>query len=182
MQQDTGEEWSAFVEDVNDAFLDALERNVEAQTQFVESWLDAVEESTDTSTETMSDGLDGYARAYRVWMNAAEQQFERTEDLLEGEDVSVDEFRDVWLNSANEAFKEVMSTSAFAAATGQTVEDAMEARRQVDEAAATTLRSLGFATAEDVDEVGERLVELERRQHAVESKLDRVLAAVEDET
>lgn len=182
MQQDTGEEWSAFVDDVNDAFLDALERNVEAQTQFVESWLDAVEESTDTSTETMSDGLDGYARAYRVWMNAAEQQFERTEDLLEGEDVTVDEFRDVWLNSANEAFKEVMSTSAFAAATGQTVEDAMEARQQVDEAAATTLRSLGFATTEDVDEVGERLVELERRQHAVESKLDRVLDAVEDES
>jgi methyl-accepting chemotaxis protein len=181
MQQDTGEEWSAFVDDVNGAFLDALERNVEAQTQFVESWLDAVEESTDTSTETMSDGLDGYARAYRVWMNAAEQQFERTEDMLEGEDVTLDEFRDVWLNSANEAFKEVMSTSAFAAATGQTVEDAMEARQQVDEAAATTLRSLGFATTEDVDEVGERLVELERRQHAVESKLDRILDAVEDE-
>ena len=38
-----------------------------------------------------------------------------------------------------------------------------------------TLESLGFATRDDVDEVAERLIELERRQHEVSKKLDRLL-------
>jgi hypothetical protein len=37
---------------------------------------------------------------------------------------------------------------------------------------------MGFATTRDVEEVGERLVELERRQHAVEKKLDELLQRV----
>lgn len=180
MQEDPAEEWSTFVEDVNTAFANAIEQNVEAQTRFVESWFDTLEETSDLTAETMGDGVGGYARAYRVWMNAAERHLERTADVFEGEEVSIEEFRDIWLNSANEAFKEVMSTSAFAAATGQTVEDALELQQEVDEAAATTLRSLGFATSEDVDEVAARLVELERRQHEVERKLDRIVEAVEE--
>jgi predicted nuclease with TOPRIM domain len=34
-------------------------------------------------------------------------------------------------------------------------------------------------TQSEIEEVGERLVELERRQHRVEEKLDRILEAVE---
>jgi hypothetical protein len=180
MQEDPTAEWSTYVDEMNNAFLDAIEQNVETQTRFVESWFEALDESTDLTSETMSEGVDGYARAYRVWMNAAEQQLERAEDALEGEEVEADEFRDIWLNSANEAFKEVMSTTAFAAATGQTVEDALEIRQEVDDAASTTLHSLGFATAEDIDEVAERLIELERRQHAVERKLDRIIEGLEE--
>ena len=180
MQEDPADEWSTYVDDINDAFLNAMEQNVQAQTRFIESWFDALDETTDFSSETMEDGVEGYARAYRAWMSAAEQQIERAEDLLEGEEVTVEEFRDIWLNSANRAFKEVMSTTAFAAATGQTVEDALEIRREVDEAAAETLHTLGFATAEDMDEVAERLVELERRQHGIERKLDRIVAHLEE--
>ncbi|SDM62497.1 Poly(R)-hydroxyalkanoic acid synthase subunit (PHA_synth_III_E) [Halogranum gelatinilyticum] len=172
------EKWSAFMENMNETFLDQLEQNVEAQAKFVESWMDAVDESADE--ERLTEGLEGYARAYEVWMNAAETQFERASDVIEGEDVSPEEFRDIWLNAANESFKEVMSTSAFAAATGQTVEDVLELQQEVDKQAEDTLHQLGFATEGDVVEVGERLVELERRQHAVEQKLDRVLAAIEE--
>jgi BMFP domain-containing protein YqiC len=43
-----------------------------------------------------------------------------------------------------------------------------------------TVAQMGMATRDDVEEVGERLVELERRQHDVEEKLDRVLDAVEE--
>lgn len=179
MSREDGAEWTTYATELNEAMFAALERNVEAQATFVESWLDALEDTTETSSETMSEGLEGYARAYKVWMDAAEQQFERASDAFEGEDVSADEFRDIWLNSANEAFKEVMSTAAFAAATGQTVEDALELQQEVDEAAQSTLRSLGFATEGDVDEVAARLVELERRQHAVETKLDRILDAMD---
>ena len=55
-----------------------------------------------------------------------------------------------------------------------------ELQQQADEASQETLRSLGFATEDDVVEIGDRLVELERRQHAVEQKLDRVLEHLEE--
>jgi oligoribonuclease NrnB/cAMP/cGMP phosphodiesterase (DHH superfamily) len=173
------ETWNEFVDEMNESFVQAMEQNVEAQTEFVETWFDTLE-------GTMQDGdaeetLEGYARAYEAWMDAAREQFDRSGDALRGEDVDAEEFRDLWLETANESFKEVMSTPAFAAVTGETIEDALELQRQADEAAQDTLHQLGFATEGDVREVGERLVELERRQHDVERKLDRVLDHLEDE-
>jgi len=165
--------WNAFAEQWNEQFLDALEQNMEAQAQFVESWSETVEQTT--NDEEMAEGVEGYARAYEAWMGASKQMVERMNDAVEGDDVELEEFRDIWLNTANEAFKEVMSTTAFARMTGETVGDVLEMQRQADEAAETTLRTLGFATETDVVEVGDRLVELERRQHAVEQKLDRIL-------
>jgi len=167
--------WTEFVESVNEQFVDAFEANVEAQSQFVETWADTVEESTDT--DRVGDGVRGYARAYQVWMDAAEQMADQV--AAEGGDVAPEDVRDVWLNAANEAFKEVMSTSAFAAMTGETIEDALELRQTADESAQETLHALGMATERDVREVGERLVELERRQHAVEDKLDRIVEELE---
>ncbi len=176
--QQQAQSWNAFVEQWNEQFLDAVEDNMEAQAQFVESWSDAVGEVSD-DTE-LSDGVDGYARAYETWMSASKQMVDRMNDAVEGEDVDIEEFRDIWLNTANEAFKDVMSTTAFARMTGETVGDVLEMQQQADEASQETLRMLGFATEEDVLEVGDRLVELERRQHAVEAKLDRVLDHLED--
>ncbi|MFC4245437.1 poly(R)-hydroxyalkanoic acid synthase subunit PhaE [Natribaculum luteum] len=170
--------WNALVEQWNEQFLEALEQNMEAQAQFVESWSEAVEETADDVEA--AEGVEGYARAYDAWMNASQQMVERMNDVVEGEDVDLEEFRDIWLNTANEAFKEVMSTTAFARMTGETVGDVLEAQQQADEAAETTLRTLGFATESDVVEVGDRLVELERRQHAVEQKLDRVLEELQE--
>ncbi len=172
-------QWTEFVEEMNEQFVDAFEENIEAQAEFVEAWSDTVESASDD--ERMSDGVEGYARAYQVWMDAAEEMVERTGDAAAGEDVTVDEFRDIWLNNANQAFKEVMSTSAFAAMTGETVGDALEVQQMADESAEATLRQLRMPTQGDVEEIGERLVELERRQHAVEQKIDRVLEHVEDE-
>ncbi|MXV62435.1 poly(R)-hydroxyalkanoic acid synthase subunit [Natronorubrum sp. JWXQ-INN-674] len=171
--------WNAFVEQWNEQFLDALEENMEAQAQFVESWSETVGEVSEENE--ISDGVEGYARAYETWMNASQQMVDRMNDQFEGEDVDIEEFRDIWLNTANEAFKDVMSTTAFAKMTGETVGDVLELQQQADEASQDTLRTLGFATEDDVVEVGDRLVELERRQHAVEQKLDRVLEHLEEE-
>ncbi|QSW99471.1 poly(R)-hydroxyalkanoic acid synthase subunit PhaE [Haloterrigena alkaliphila] len=177
--QPQSKEWNAVVEQWNEQFIDALEENMEAQAQFVESWSDAVGEASDD--DELSEGVEGYAKAYETWMNASQQMVERTNDQLEGEEVDVEEFRDIWLNTANEAFKDVMSTTAFARMTGETVGDVLEMQQQAEETSQETLRTLGFATGEDVVEVGDRLVELERRQHAVEQKLDRVLEHLEDQ-
>lgn len=182
------ENWTEILEGMNDAMSRSIEQNMQAQSAFIESWskaLNGAAAGTETPDESdveamLSEGMEGYGRAYEVWMDAAERMAERVNDAAKGEDVSINEFRDIWLQSANEAFSEVMSTTAFAAATGQTVSQMMELQQQADDVTQDTLERLGFATRDDVDEVGARLVELERRQHEVSKKLDRVLDALED--
>ena len=167
-----GEQWTEMLSQMNEQFATAIEANRRAQEEFIESWADAMESAADG--EYVSDAMEGYSRAYSVWMEAAEDAMEEATDAADG-DTSPSDFRDLWLDAANEAFKEVMSTDAFAAATGKTVNSAAELRKASDEAKQASLHELGFAAERDIREVGERLVELERRQHEVERKLDRVL-------
>ena len=166
------------VEEMNEAVADSMEQNMEAQAAFVESWADAVEDSIPEEDE-FSEGLQGYNRAYEEWVDAAEQMVERSTAAAQGEDVDPAEFRDIWLKSANEAFKQVMGTSAFAAANGQLVESMMEMQQETEELSQDAIAQMGFPTRENMDEVAERLVELERRQHAVEEKLDRIIDHLE---
>jgi len=173
------DEWNEMVEQMNEAVADSIEQNMEAQAAFMESWTDSFSNNM-PEEDVVKEGIDGYSRAYEVWMDAAEQMFERTTDAAEGEDIEPTEFRDIWLQSANEAFKEVMSTSAFAAANGQLVESIMEMQQEVDDVTQDTISQMGMPTRDDVTEIGERIVELERRQHAVENKLDQILDAVEE--
>ena len=174
MSDSTQPNWNEWIEGMNDAFAESIEQNMEAQAKFMESWAEAVEESV-PEEDVVSDGVEGYGRAYEVWMDAAERMAERTGAVAEGEDVEPEEFRDIWLQSANEAFKEVMSTEAFAAGNGRLIEAMMEAQQGIDESTQDAVAQMGMATRDDVVEVGERLVELERRQHAVEEKLDEIL-------
>jgi hypothetical protein len=163
----------SFFEQLSETYSEALKRNLDAQAAFADQWMESMEEAM--SEERLDDASEGAVRAYEAWMDAAESSFERVGDALEGEDVDPEEFRDIWFNAANKAFKESMSTTAFAAATGQNVEDVLDFQAQLNDAAEDTLHGMGFATTGDVREVGERLVELERRQKAIEDKLDRIL-------
>jgi hypothetical protein len=186
--ESAGEQWTGFMERMNEQLVEAMETNARAQSAFVESWFESVESMGDE--EYLEESLESYGRAYSVWMDAAQEAMEKTADLASGEEVSPEEFRDVWFDSANEAFKEVMSTEAFAALTGQTVGDALELRQAADETVQETLHGLGFAAERDVREIGERLVEVERRGkeverrlaglEAVERKLDRVIEHLEE--
>ena len=173
------EQWAAMMENFNDAVAESMEQNMQAQADFMESWAEALEDSV-PEENAMQEGMESYARAYEVWMDATEQMYERSADMARGEDIDVTEFRDIWLRSANEAFKEVMGTSAFAAANGQLVEAMMNIREQADDISEDTIAQLGFPTQSDMEEVGERLLELERRQHSVEEKLDRILDHLEE--
>ena len=172
------EPWTDLLSGMNDQLASAMETNMQAQNTLFESWSGALSAGDDGQ---FGDGMDGYAGAYDIWMDAADEAMEKAAGATEGEDLSPNEFRDLWLGAANEAFKEVMSTDAFAAATGERIGDAVELRQATDEITQGTLHELGFATEGDVREVGERLVELERRHHEVERKLDRVLDHLEDE-
>jgi len=178
-QSTAGDEpWSEYAEELNRSFFEAFEQNMQMQSEFLDSWRESLDESQ--LDETTVEGMAGASRAYEVWMEAAETQYELLDESLRGEDVELEAFRDLWLNASNEAFKEVMGTSAFAAATGQTIGDMLEASEQFDQLSQESLHSLGFATDGDIEEIGERLVELERRQHAVEGKLDRLIEMQED--
>lgn len=168
------ENWATMMNEMNDAVAESFEQNMEAQAAFMESWMSAFDSSI-PDEEMIGESMEGYGRAYEVWMEAAEQMNSRIADAAQGEDVDMTEFRDIWLQSANEAFSEVMGTTAFAAGTGQMVGDLMDLQQEVDDMSQDTLESLGFATRDDVDEVAERLIELERRQHEVSQKLDRLL-------
>lgn len=180
--------WDELVAQMNEQFVENMEASAEAQAGFIESWVDAFESVNEE--QYANEGLEGYSQAHSVWMEAAEETTEKMAEVAGGEEVSPSEFRDLWLDAANDAFKKVISTDTFAAMTGQTVEDALDFRRMADENAQETLHGLGFATERDVREVGERLVELERREKKVERKLerlgeverklDRVLEQIED--
>jgi len=172
-----GEQWSEYAEEMNRSFAEAFEQNMRMQTAFLDSWRESLAEGD--LDETTADGMAGASRAYEVWMEAADAQYDLLSETLRGEDVELTEFRDVWLGAANDAFTEVMGTSAFAAATGQTIGEMLEAGDQLDATNRETLHALGFATDDDLDEVGERLIELERRQHAVERKLDHLADLIE---
>jgi chromosome segregation ATPase len=167
-----------FFERMSETYTDALRRNMDAQAAFADSWMESMEEAM--SEERLDDASEGAVRAYEAWMDAAESSYERVGDALEGEDVDPEEFRDIWFNAANKAFKESMSTTAFAAATGQNVDDVLDFQSQLNEAAEETLHGMGFATTGDVREVGERLVELERRHQSIDRAVDRLDDDVRD--
>nr|WP_254546419.1 poly(R)-hydroxyalkanoic acid synthase subunit PhaE [Halomarina sp. BND7] len=176
--QEAQQRWTRMVEQMNQAMMNSVEQNYEAQARLMETWADAIEGSV-PDEDDITEGFESYNRAYEVWIDAADTMYERVVDAAEGEDVSFTEFRDIWLRSANEAFKEVMGTSAFAAAQGNMVETMMELQQEADEVSQETLTRFGLPTRDDVDEVGERLVELERRQQRVEDKLDKLIDLVE---
>ncbi|WP_435156614.1 poly(R)-hydroxyalkanoic acid synthase subunit PhaE [Haladaptatus sp. DFWS20] len=177
--ENAAQNWNEYMGEMNDAFINSLERNVEAQTAFVDSWMSAFD--TSETDETAADGMEGYVGVYNAWMDAAQKQFERINDALEGEDVPVEEFRDIWLKAANDAFKEVTTTSEFASMTADSVENSMTYKQTVDEATEQTLSAFGLPTENDIQEVGKRLLEVERRQHDIERKLDQILDTIEGE-
>lgn len=174
----SGEEFDEALAAMNEAVATSMERNLEAQAAFMESMSDAVLGSV-PDEDQIADGIEGYNRASEVWLEAAEQAFEATTDSLEGEEVDLETYRDIWLRAANDSISELVSTDAFAAANGQLVQAMLERQQEFDEVTQDSLAQAGFATQDDVSEVAERLIELERRQHDVERKLDRILEAVE---
>lgn len=161
-------------ERMSNSLAESMQRNLETQTAMVDAMSEAYIDGLPTEDELV-DGMVGSAHATDIWLEAIEQIADEMTQAAEGEGINPEALRDIWLQAANEALSEVMATTAFASATGERVEMVTELRQELDEMTQDNLAQVGFATREDVVEVGERLVELERRQHAIERKLDRVL-------
>lgn len=164
---------------LNEDYLETAEQTMAAQARMVDAWLDTVDEFA--SRERLEEDAEAIYDAYDVWMQAAEDTVEQISDVLEGEEVPVERFRDTWLNAANRSFKNAMRTSMFAQVTGRSIDEVMDMRRLTNEFTETALHDMGLPTDGDIEEVGERLVELERRQHGVEERLDRILESLDVE-
>lgn len=164
---------------MNEQFAETVEQGAKSQRLLTEAWLSSVERAT--QQETLDEAAESLLGAYEVWMRAAHETSEMVNDALEGEDIPAEQFRDTWLNAANLAFKEVMSTTMFSAATGQSIEDLLGFRRRTDEVAEAFLHELGLPSQGDIEEVGTRLVELERRQHELTERIEEALSAVESD-
>lgn len=164
---------------LSEEIMRGMDQYIDAQTSFLEAWEESVR--TNTDDEVITSGAAGIADAYEIWLTASREWTEQLIAAAEGEELDARDVRDVWLRAANESAQALMSTTAFARVTGQQVQDSLELQQQQDEAMQAMLEAMGLPTVHTVDEVGERLVELERRQHAVEQKLDRLLEALEDQ-
>ena len=165
-------------EGINEMFATTVERNVEAQAAFVEAMSETMLETVPDENE-LAGGLEGYASASEVWMEAADRTVEEATTAMEEEDLDPETFRDIWMQATNDALSELFSTDAFAAANGEFMQELLGRRQELGEMQQDSLAQAGFATQEEISEVAERLLELERRQHDLEAKLDRVLEAVE---
>lgn len=158
---------------LSDELVHGMDQFIEAQTRFLESWQQNLAQETDD--EVIASGAKGIVEAYEIWLNASREWTEQLVAVAEGEELDPRNARDIWLRAANESAQSMMSTTAFAQMTGQSVQDGLELQRQRDEAIQTMLEAMGVASTHSIEEVGDRLIELERRQHAVEQKLDRLL-------
>jgi len=161
------------VDSMSEQYAEAFERSVQAQSSLVDAWMDAVESRQ--AEDQWNESVDATIRAYEIWMDAGDRLFDRMTDVLAGEDIQFEEFRNIWLEAANRASSEVFGTSAFADVTGDSVEESFEAIRETDGLTRDLLHTWGLPSDADVDEVARRLIELERRQQSVETKLDRIL-------
>lgn len=167
-----------FLERAEEAFTNAaevFERGIEARSELAESMATNMESAAEDSEE-IPEILEGFANAYELYAKATEEILERTAEAYEeGEAPDLSEVGDIWINTTNEAAKEVMKTSGFAAAGGNATGSSLEVKKELDESRDELISTTGMATESTVVEVGERLVELERRQHEVEKKLDRLI-------
>ncbi len=179
-----GRDERTFLERAEEAFETAaemFERGVEAQSEFAERVATNAEGAAEDSEE-IPEMVEGFANAYELYAEATEEVLDRAAESYEdGEAPDLAEMGDIWLEATNEAAKEVMSTSGFAAARGNATGSSLEAKNEFDESRDELLRSTGMATESTVVEVGERLVELERRQHEVEKKLDTLIEKQEQD-
>ena len=163
--------------DMNEELLRGTEQFIEAQQSFLETWQDAIQRSTDD--ELVTSGVQGMTDAYEIWLDASMQWMEQFTAAAQGEEFDPRDVRDVWLRAANDSSQALMNTDAFAKLTGERVTDSLELQQQRDEAMQAMMEGMGVASNQSVEEVGERLVELERRQHQIEQKLDRVIEELE---
>jgi len=163
---------------LNESVAASLERNVEAQTALVAATTEAVFGNTPDETEVAS-GVAGSLAASEVWLDATRRAAEEMSAAVDNDTVDPERFRDIWLEAANDSLAELVSTDAFAGANGEFVEAMLDRRQELADLREESLAQAGVATQADVSEVAERLIELERRQHDIERKLDDLLEAVE---
>lgn len=120
-----------------------------------------------------------FGESFRIWTQTIDQASQMTvERASNGEGPPVEDLVNLWTNAYADAMKPMLGSPLYAAAQGETVDAALDARKRLQEQAEHSLRSVGISTRSDLLEVGQRLIELERRQQRVENLLREIRSQI----
>lgn len=166
---------SEAMNDYMDTMFETFEKGMKMQQNMAENWTEAMNESfRSTDPEQFSDLPDGIRESWETWMNFFENSMEMAQEDEEDQP-DPQKFISMWLRTANQASKDILSTKAFSALTGLYLNKILSMKQKSDKVNERMIHNMGLPTVSDLEEVGERLLELERRQQKVEEKLDRIL-------
>ncbi|HVL47900.1 MAG TPA: poly(R)-hydroxyalkanoic acid synthase subunit PhaE [Candidatus Thermoplasmatota archaeon] len=156
----------------------AVAFNLQVGRAFMDAWARSLADLQKTSADTQRAfrvpvdspraALAGapFADVGRIWLETMNEATRRTQEAMQkGQLVTPDAYVDLWSKAASELAQAVVSDASFAALTGEWVNAVSQARGEARRTGANQLREMGFATHTDVEEVGKRLIELERRVH-----------------
>lgn len=161
--------------------------NMEMGRAFLETWtrslahLQATTAASSKPEAASASAQAPFADATRAWVNAVTEATHRTQEAFaKGETLSPDSYAEIWSQAASQVAQEIVKDAAFAKITGEWVNEAAKSKGQAREAAEARLAELGFATTRDIEEVGTRLIEVERRLHHMQVLIeDRLVSAHE---
>ncbi|MFA5860570.1 MAG: poly(R)-hydroxyalkanoic acid synthase subunit PhaE [Candidatus Thermoplasmatota archaeon] len=166
--------------------MKAFATNMEMGHAFLETWTRSLAHMQANAPNNKREASDAssqapFSDATRAWVSAVTEVTRRTQEAFaKGETLSPDTYTDIWSQAASRVAQEIVKDTAFAKITGEWVNDAAKTKGQAREAAETRLAELGFATTRDIEEVGTRLIEMERRLHQMQTLIeDRVVPALD---
>ncbi|MFA5860137.1 MAG: poly(R)-hydroxyalkanoic acid synthase subunit PhaE [Candidatus Thermoplasmatota archaeon] len=146
--------------------LGTLEAITQAQAASWQAFLTSLKRAGSHSGGTL------FGESFRIWTQTIDQASQMTAERASmGEGPPVEDLVNLWTNAYADAIKPVLGSPLYAAAQGETVDAALDARKRLQEQAEHSLRAVGISTRSDLLEVGQRLIELERRQQRVETLL-----------
>lgn len=172
--------WGRAVEWQYETVRTALERSLEMQRTVVDSWVTAAESTAPPETPQRAQ-LRRLEWGYDIWEETLLNTLVHLDDAITEDGIDLRQLQMIWLHAMDDAFSDVTSRPAFAAETNDTLEDVLTEQQQLNELRRDFLHASNLPTDRDLEEVGERLLDLEARQKRIEEKLDAVLDAADIE-
>ncbi|SEP08486.1 hypothetical protein SAMN04487948_11383 [Halogranum amylolyticum] len=169
--------WGRAVEWQYETARATLERSLEMQRTVVDSWITAAESTAPPETPQRAQ-LRRLEWGYNIWEETLLNTLVHLDDAIREDGIDLRQLQMIWFHAMDDAFSEVMSRPMFVAEMNDTLEDVLTEQQQLNELRRDFLHASNLPTDRDLEEVGERLLNLEARQKKIEEKLDMILDAV----
>ena len=168
--------WGRAVEWQYETARATLERSLELQRTVVDNWIAAAESAAPPEAPQRAQ-LRRLEWGYDIWEETLLNALVHLDDAITEDGIDLRQLQMIWLHAMDDAFSEVMRRPAFAAETNDTLEAVLTEQRQLNHLRRDFLHASNLPTDRDIEEAGERLLNLEARQKKIEEKLDAILDA-----